>query len=161
MVVNPYLKSLWDELKSSSVWSFCLVISFKISKPLVLSPTLHQVNVRVIFNLIGVLPKYFSSEWSVAQFRLIEGSQYIVAFGHQKNTVVILGLDGRWVDYVVPTFYHGGVLSSIIALLSCWYVFPWMLFLKWGLYNYDYTQDTLIISYYFHLLLKVLHTLHI
>ncbi|GER24747.1 WD-repeat protein [Striga asiatica] len=43
----------------------------------------------------GVLPKYFSSEWSVAQFRLPEGSQYIVAFGHQKNTVVILGLDGR------------------------------------------------------------------
>ncbi|XP_028112968.1 autophagy-related protein 18a-like isoform X1 [Camellia sinensis] len=44
----------------------------------------------------GVLPKYFSSEWSVAQFRLLEGSQYIVAFGHQKNTVVILGLDGRF-----------------------------------------------------------------
>ncbi|XP_022770944.1 autophagy-related protein 18a-like isoform X2 [Durio zibethinus] len=43
----------------------------------------------------GVLPKYFSSEWSVAQFRLVEGSQYIVAFGHQKNTVVILGIDGR------------------------------------------------------------------
>ncbi|KAF8401504.1 hypothetical protein HHK36_012444 [Tetracentron sinense] len=41
----------------------------------------------------GVLPKYFSSEWSVAQFRLHEGSQYIVAFGHQKNTIVILGMD--------------------------------------------------------------------
>ncbi|XP_021820005.1 autophagy-related protein 18a [Prunus avium] len=44
----------------------------------------------------GVLPKYFSSEWSVAQFRLLEGSQYIVAFGHQKNTVVILGMDGSF-----------------------------------------------------------------
>ncbi|KZV21547.1 autophagy-related protein 18a [Dorcoceras hygrometricum] len=44
----------------------------------------------------GVLPKYFSSEWSVAQFRLPEGSQYIVAFGHQKNTVAILGLDGSF-----------------------------------------------------------------
>ncbi|KAG4174351.1 hypothetical protein ERO13_A11G115800v2 [Gossypium hirsutum] len=44
----------------------------------------------------GVLPKYFSSEWSVAQFRLVEGSQYIVAFGHQKNTVVILGIDGSF-----------------------------------------------------------------
>ncbi|KAB5527456.1 hypothetical protein DKX38_021303 [Salix brachista] len=44
----------------------------------------------------GVLPKYFSSEWSVAQFRLPEGSQYVVAFGHQKNTVVILGLDGSF-----------------------------------------------------------------
>ncbi|XP_075509439.1 autophagy-related protein 18a [Primulina tabacum] len=44
----------------------------------------------------GVLPKYFSSEWSVAQFRLPEGSLYIVAFGHQKNTVAILGLDGSF-----------------------------------------------------------------
>ncbi|KAM7469672.1 hypothetical protein LguiA_007855 [Lonicera macranthoides] len=44
----------------------------------------------------GVLPKYFSSEWSVAQFRLREGCQYIVAFGHQKNTVVILGMDGSF-----------------------------------------------------------------
>ncbi|XVF72582.1 hypothetical protein PTKIN_Ptkin12aG0132500 [Pterospermum kingtungense] len=43
----------------------------------------------------GVLPKYFSSDWSVAQFRLVEGSPYIVAFGHQKNTVIILGFDGR------------------------------------------------------------------
>lgn len=44
----------------------------------------------------GVLPKYFSSEWSVAQFRLPEGLQHIVAFGHQKNTVVILGMDGSF-----------------------------------------------------------------
>ncbi|KAJ0256763.1 Autophagy-related protein 18a [Hirschfeldia incana] len=44
----------------------------------------------------GVLPKYFRSEWSVAQFRLVEGTQYIVAFGHQKNTVVILGMDGSF-----------------------------------------------------------------
>ncbi|KAF2298488.1 hypothetical protein GH714_023765 [Hevea brasiliensis] len=41
----------------------------------------------------GVLPKYFSSEWSVAQFRLVEGSQYIVAFGHQKNTVPAVSAD--------------------------------------------------------------------
>ncbi|KMZ67124.1 WD repeat domain phosphoinositide-interacting protein [Zostera marina] len=44
----------------------------------------------------GVLPKYFNSEWSVAQFRLHEGFQYIVAFGHEKNTVVILGMDGSF-----------------------------------------------------------------
>ncbi|KAG6487762.1 autophagy-related protein 18a-like [Zingiber officinale] len=44
----------------------------------------------------GVLPKYFHSEWSVAQFRLHENTQYIVAFGHQKNTVVILGMDGSF-----------------------------------------------------------------
>ncbi|XAR52619.1 hypothetical protein NMG60_11020774 [Bertholletia excelsa] len=44
----------------------------------------------------GVLPKYFSSEWSVAQFHLQEGSQYAVAFGHQKDTVVIIGMDGSF-----------------------------------------------------------------
>ncbi|KAJ6803634.1 autophagy-related protein 18a-like [Iris pallida] len=44
----------------------------------------------------GVLPKYFHSEWSVAQFRLHEGSQCIVAFGHKKNTIVILGMDGSF-----------------------------------------------------------------
>ncbi|KAL5561512.1 hypothetical protein UlMin_031259 [Ulmus minor] len=44
----------------------------------------------------GVLPKYFSSEWSVAQFRLVENSQYIVAFGHMKNTIIILGMDGSF-----------------------------------------------------------------
>ncbi|KAG9157227.1 hypothetical protein Leryth_004895 [Lithospermum erythrorhizon] len=50
----------------------------------------------------GVLPKYFSSEWSVAQFRLPEGFQYMVAFGPEKNegpeknTVVILGMDGSF-----------------------------------------------------------------
>ncbi|XP_071697782.1 autophagy-related protein 18a-like [Rutidosis leptorrhynchoides] len=44
----------------------------------------------------GVIPKYFSSKWSLAQFHLVEGTQYIAAFGHQKNTVVILGLDGSF-----------------------------------------------------------------
>jgi len=48
------------------------------------------------FAFAGVLPKYFNSEWSVAQFRLQEGSHYIVAFGHEKNTVIILGMDGRY-----------------------------------------------------------------
>lgn len=43
----------------------------------------------------GVLPKYFTSEWSVAKYHLPEGLRYTVAFGHQKNTVVILGMDGR------------------------------------------------------------------
>ncbi|KAM1199011.1 hypothetical protein ACFX2G_010487 [Malus domestica] len=44
----------------------------------------------------GVLPKYFSSEWSVAKYHLPEGMRYTVAFGHQKNTVVILGMDGSF-----------------------------------------------------------------
>ncbi|KAB2630196.1 autophagy-related protein 18a-like [Pyrus ussuriensis x Pyrus communis] len=44
----------------------------------------------------GVLPKYFTSEWSVAKYHLPEGLRYTVAFGHQKNTVVILGMDGSF-----------------------------------------------------------------
>lgn len=38
----------------------------------------------------GVLPKYFSSEWSFAQFHLPEETRTIVAFGPQKNTVIIV-----------------------------------------------------------------------
>jgi hypothetical protein len=47
-------------------------------------------------NIVGVLPKYFSSEWSFAQFRLPESTKFIVAFGSQ-NTVLIAGMDGRYV----------------------------------------------------------------
>ncbi|KAL0457956.1 UNVERIFIED_CONTAM: Autophagy-related protein 18a [Sesamum latifolium] len=57
----------------------------------------------------GVLPKYFSSEWSVAQFRLPEGSQYIVAFGHRKNTVIVLGLDGSEGWEMTQLEYHNFV----------------------------------------------------
>ncbi|KAK6145722.1 hypothetical protein DH2020_022542 [Rehmannia glutinosa] len=42
----------------------------------------------------GVLPKYFSSEWSFAQFHLPDYTHFIAAFGSQ-NTVVIVGTDGR------------------------------------------------------------------
>ncbi|GAB2277472.1 Autophagy- protein 18a [Dionaea muscipula] len=41
------------------------------------------------------LPKYFNSEWSVAKFYLQEGCRYVVAFGLEKNTVIILGMDGK------------------------------------------------------------------
>lgn len=43
----------------------------------------------------GVLPKYFSSEWSFAQFHLPESAQFITAFGSQ-NTVAIVGTDGSF-----------------------------------------------------------------
>lgn len=43
----------------------------------------------------GVLPKYFSSEWSFAQFHLPEHTQYLVAFGSQNN-VVTVGMDGSF-----------------------------------------------------------------
>ncbi|OMO89974.1 hypothetical protein COLO4_19493 [Corchorus olitorius] len=43
----------------------------------------------------GVLPKYFSSEWSFAQFHLPEDAQFIAAFGSQ-NTVIVVGMDGSF-----------------------------------------------------------------
>ncbi|XVF41890.1 hypothetical protein PTKIN_Ptkin01aG0316700 [Pterospermum kingtungense] len=60
------------------------------------SPISNQTALSSLSILKGVLPKYFSSEWSVAQFRLPEGSRYIVAFGQQKNTVIIIGMDGSF-----------------------------------------------------------------
>ncbi|RHN48929.1 putative transcription factor WD40-like family [Medicago truncatula] len=51
---------------------------------------------RSFIKFKGVLPKYFNSEWSVARFHLHEGTQYTVAFGVQKNTVIILGMDGSF-----------------------------------------------------------------
>uniref|UniRef100_A0A1J3D467 Autophagy-related protein 18c n=2 Tax=Noccaea caerulescens TaxID=107243 RepID=A0A1J3D467_NOCCA len=43
----------------------------------------------------GVLPKYFSSEWSFAQFHVSEVTQFFAAFG-SNNTVAIIGLDGSF-----------------------------------------------------------------
>jgi len=44
----------------------------------------------------GVLPKYFSSEWSFAQFHVPEETKAIVAFGPQKNTVIIVCANGSY-----------------------------------------------------------------
>ncbi|KAF7818224.1 autophagy-related protein 18a-like [Senna tora] len=60
----------------------------------------------------GVLPKYFNSEWSIAQFRLHEGCHYKVAFGHQKNTVVILGMDGSFYRCQFDP-EHGGEMTQL------------------------------------------------
>ncbi|KAL1357194.1 hypothetical protein HN51_009158 [Arachis hypogaea] len=60
----------------------------------------------------GVLPKYFSSEWSVAKFHLNEGSHYTVAFGLQKNTVVILGMDGSFYRCQFDPG-HGGEMTQL------------------------------------------------
>jgi hypothetical protein len=44
------------------------------------------------------LPSYFSSEWSLAQFRLPEGVKYSVAFEPKNNnTILIIGTNGRCV----------------------------------------------------------------
>lgn len=44
----------------------------------------------------AVLPKYFSSEWSFAQFRIPDCKKTLVAFGAEKNTIVVVSSDGRF-----------------------------------------------------------------
>jgi hypothetical protein len=44
----------------------------------------------------GVLPKYFSSEWSFAQFRVPEETRAIVSFGAQPDTIVIVCANGSF-----------------------------------------------------------------
>jgi WD40 repeat protein len=53
----------------------------------------------------GILPKYFSSEWSYAQFRVPETNKTICAFGAEKNTIVVVGVDGT---FYVGSFENGG-----------------------------------------------------
>ncbi|CAL4910144.1 unnamed protein product [Urochloa decumbens] len=43
----------------------------------------------------AILPDYFSSEWSFAQFRLPETTRHVAAFG-EENTVMIIGMDGSF-----------------------------------------------------------------
>ncbi|RHY46660.1 hypothetical protein DYB30_003174 [Aphanomyces astaci] len=43
----------------------------------------------------GLLPKYFSSEWSFAQFKVPE-TRTICAFGMDKNTILVVGADGSF-----------------------------------------------------------------
>uniref|UniRef100_A0A7N0RJA8 Autophagy-related protein 18c n=1 Tax=Kalanchoe fedtschenkoi TaxID=63787 RepID=A0A7N0RJA8_KALFE len=59
----------------------------------------------------GVLPKYFSSEWSFAQFHLPEVTSFIVAFGSQ-NTVMAVGMDGSFYKYKFDPV-NGGEMSQV------------------------------------------------
>lgn len=52
----------------------------------------------------GFLPKYFSSEWSFAQFRVGE-FRSICAFGSEPNTIIVLTSDG---GYHKTSFEKGG-----------------------------------------------------
>lgn len=59
------------------------------------SPTTGANTSSSLSFMKGVLPRYFSSEWSFAQFHLPEVTRYMAAFGAQ-NTVIIVGLDGSF-----------------------------------------------------------------
>jgi len=43
----------------------------------------------------SILPKYFSSEWSFAQFR-VPDSRTIVAFGAEKNSIIVVSSEGSF-----------------------------------------------------------------
>ncbi|XP_047053446.1 autophagy-related protein 18c-like [Lolium rigidum] len=58
----------------------------------------------------GILPRYFSSEWSFAQFHLPEVTRYIVAFGAQ-NSVMMVGLDGSFYRCIFDQV-NGGQMSQ-------------------------------------------------
>ncbi|KAH7415080.1 hypothetical protein KP509_14G026400 [Ceratopteris richardii] len=60
----------------------------------------------------GVLPKYFSSEWSFAQFRLPEDVKTLVAFGSDKTTILIVGMDGSFYRCSFDPA-HGGEMQQI------------------------------------------------
>lgn len=59
----------------------------------------------------GVLPKYFSSEWSFSQFRLSEENKPIVAFGPEKHTIMIVGSDGSFYKCGFDPV-HGGEMTQ-------------------------------------------------
>lgn len=53
-------------------------------------------NTRSSFSFMkGILPKYFSSEWSFAQFR-VPDTRSVVAFGAEPNTIIVVGADGSF-----------------------------------------------------------------
>jgi len=49
----------------------------------------------------SLLPKYFSSEWSFAQFR-VPDARTIVAFGSDKNSIVVVSADGSFYKAMIP-----------------------------------------------------------
>ncbi|KAH7297752.1 hypothetical protein KP509_25G010500 [Ceratopteris richardii] len=63
----------------------------------------------------GMLPKYFRSEWSYAQFKLPEEMKSVVAFGQEKHVVYVLVTDGSLHRYEFDS-EHGGDMK----LLECW-----------------------------------------
>lgn len=55
----------------------------------------------------NLLPKYFSSEWSFAQFRVPDG-RTIVAFGADKNSIVVVSADGHFYKALFSEDKSGG-----------------------------------------------------
>ena len=57
------------------------------------------IDAKAAFSFVkGFLPKYFSSEWSLAQFKLPDFTKSIVAFGPEPNTLIVASVEG-YVSY--------------------------------------------------------------
>ena len=56
-----------------------------------------KVNKKSNFSFMkGILPKYFSSEWSFAQFPLRTECKTLCAFGSERNSFVVVTADGEF-----------------------------------------------------------------
>ncbi|KAG6416018.1 hypothetical protein SASPL_123439 [Salvia splendens] len=66
----------------------------------------------------GVLPKYFSSEWSFAQFHFPGITQFITTFGSQ-NTVIVVGLDGSALLMISNSFLLCLHVRPTISFYRC------------------------------------------
>ena len=53
------------------------------------------IDAKAAFSFVkGFLPKYFSSEWSLAQFKLPDFTKSIVAFGPEPHTLIVASVEG-------------------------------------------------------------------
>jgi len=70
-----------------------------------------QANPTSSFSFMkNLLPKYFSSEWSFAQFRVPDGqnTRTIVAFGQDANSIVVVAADGTFYKALFSEDKSGG-----------------------------------------------------
>lgn len=84
-------------LSSSTVTGLTSSISngFQLARSSLMSLAQSNTGSSLSF-MKGVLPSYFSSEWSFAQFRLPEDMRAMVAFGKERNTVIVLCSNGSY-----------------------------------------------------------------
>ncbi|KAI5057467.1 hypothetical protein GOP47_0027482 [Adiantum capillus-veneris] len=66
----------------------------------------------------GVLPGYFSSEWSLAQFRIPEDTHALVAFGKDRNTIIILCSSGTYFKCSYDVFRGGEMVVKDTVKLA-------------------------------------------
>ncbi|KAI5054755.1 hypothetical protein GOP47_0029900 [Adiantum capillus-veneris] len=60
----------------------------------------------------GVLPKYFRSEWSYAQFKLSEEMKSVIALGQDNHSIFVLGTDGSFYKFSFDS-EHGGDVKQL------------------------------------------------